>query len=153
MIIVRGQILVSRTDDDTLHPMCGFESFPCVRSKRPLVYRHHAHMFQHMCAWCRHTRDVLNVHTEAFFKPNTVFSRFSACRNTNKLTHKHTHKHTHTNTQTPHTTQHNTQHRTETATERDRERETENERQRKREREKERVRERKGDREREKSEG
>ena len=29
---------------------------PCVRSKRPRVYRHHAHMLKHMCAWCRCTR-------------------------------------------------------------------------------------------------
>ena len=27
-----------------------------VRSKRPRVYRHHAHMLKHMCAWCRQTR-------------------------------------------------------------------------------------------------
>ena len=29
---------------------------PCVDSKRPRVYRHHAHMFQHMRAWCQYTR-------------------------------------------------------------------------------------------------
>ena len=29
---------------------------PCVHSTRPRVYRHHAHMFQHMCAWCRYKR-------------------------------------------------------------------------------------------------
>ena len=29
---------------------------PCVDSKRPRVYRHHAHMCYHMRAWCRHTR-------------------------------------------------------------------------------------------------
>ena len=29
---------------------------PCLDSKRPRVYRHHAHMLKHMCAWCRHTR-------------------------------------------------------------------------------------------------
>ena len=29
---------------------------PCVDSKRPRVYRHHAHMCYHMCAWCRYTR-------------------------------------------------------------------------------------------------
>ena len=54
VITLRGQILVSRTDDD---PSCS----PCVHSKRPRVYWHHA--------WCRHARgrferthgDVLNV--------------------------------------------------------------------------------------------
>ena len=29
---------------------------PCVDAKRPRVYRHHAHMCYHMCAWCRYTR-------------------------------------------------------------------------------------------------
>ena len=29
---------------------------PCVRSKRPRVYRHHARMCYHMRAWCRYTR-------------------------------------------------------------------------------------------------
>ena len=59
---------------------------PCVRSKRPRVYRHHAHMSYHMCAWCRYTRGrferthggVLNVHTGVFH----IFQRAA--------THKHT---------------------------------------------------------------
>ena len=29
---------------------------PCKDAKRPRVYRHHAHMCYHMCAWCRYTR-------------------------------------------------------------------------------------------------
>ena len=29
---------------------------PCVDSKRPRVYRHHAHMCYHMRAWCQYTR-------------------------------------------------------------------------------------------------
>ena len=29
---------------------------PCVDSKLPSVYRHHAHMCYHMRAWCRYTR-------------------------------------------------------------------------------------------------
>ena len=32
------------------------EKPPCVRSKRPRVCRHHAHMLKHMCASCRQTR-------------------------------------------------------------------------------------------------
>ena len=32
------------------------EKPPCVDAKRPRVYRHHAHMCYHMCAWCRYTR-------------------------------------------------------------------------------------------------
>ena len=39
---------------------------PCVRSKRPRVYRHQAHIF-HTCGLGAGTHaDVLNVHTEAF---------------------------------------------------------------------------------------
>ena len=64
---------------------------PCVRSTRPHVYRHHAHMLFNMCACCRHTRGrfecthggVLSLHTG-----------FSAC---------HTPLHNH---HTPHTTTH-----------------------------------------------
>ena len=36
---------------------CGTQKKPpCVNSKRPRVYRHHAHMCYHMRAWCRYTR-------------------------------------------------------------------------------------------------
>ena len=50
---------------------CGTLKNPCVRSTRPRVYRHHAHMLEHVCAWCRHTRrrverthgDVWSGHT------------------------------------------------------------------------------------------
>ena len=39
---------------------------PCVHSKRPRVYRHHAHMF-HTCGLGAGTHaDVLNVHTGVF---------------------------------------------------------------------------------------
>ena len=37
-------------------PVCRFRTLPCVHSKCTRVYRHHAHMLKHMCAWCRHTR-------------------------------------------------------------------------------------------------
>ena len=51
--------------------MCPSKTSPCVRPKRPCVYRHHAPMCFNMCAWCRHTRgrgasihgDVLDGHT------------------------------------------------------------------------------------------
>ena len=33
----------------------GGERRACVRSKRPRVHGHHAHMLKHMCAWCQHT--------------------------------------------------------------------------------------------------
>ena len=36
--------------------VCGFTTPPCVLSKRPRVCRHQAHMFKHVCAWCRYTQ-------------------------------------------------------------------------------------------------
>ena len=42
---------------DTLrNSVCPLNTSTCVRSERPRVYRHHAHMFQHMCAWCWYKR-------------------------------------------------------------------------------------------------
>ena len=125
MITIRGQILVSRTDDDPLLPRVYVQrSPPFVDSKRPRVYRHHAHMLKHVCAWCRHTRGRFEcTHGGVFESTHGLFFHvFSACRNT--------HKHAHTQTQ-----HHNTQHHTETETERD------SDRQRRREGEKERRRE------------
>ena len=146
----RGQILVSSTDDDPLPSVCGFKTSPCVRSKRPRVYRHHAYMFQHMCAWCRHTRgrlecthgDVLNLHTVTFLNPHTGFPRFfSVPQHTHThQTHTTTTKQHHDHNDTHHTTQHNTQHHMETDRERERDRERETERDRERQRETERER-------------
>ena len=129
VITVRGQILVSKTGDDTLFPVCmhntpsvcTFKTSPCVDSKRHRVYRHHAHMLKHMCAWCRYTRrrlepthgDVLNVHTEAFLNPHTGFSTIFQRAATHTNTH-HDHNDTH------HTTHH-------TTSRGDRDRETEEE--------------------------
>ena len=93
--------------------VCTFKTSPFVPAPR-------AHMFQHVCAWCRYTRgrferthgDVLSGHTGV-----------SACHT---LTHTHTLKHT---------TQHNTTHydhnttRQQRETERDRQRERQRERQ------------------------
>ena len=39
-----------------LFSQCGVWCVVCVRPKRHHVYRHHAHMLKHMCAWCRYTR-------------------------------------------------------------------------------------------------
>ena len=73
---------------------------PCVRSKRPRVYRHEAyqaHIF-HTCGLGAGTHaDVLNVHTG-------VFTCFSPCRTTPHHTHQ-THTTT-TNDTTTTTTQH-----------------------------------------------
>ena len=35
---------------------CNTLKNPRVHSTRPRVYRHHAHMLKHVCAWCRYTR-------------------------------------------------------------------------------------------------
>ena len=46
------------------------DTHPCVRSKRPRVYRHHVHMFFNMCARGAGTNgDVLNVHTPSYPPP------------------------------------------------------------------------------------
>ena len=74
-------------------PLCPFKTPPCVDSKRPRVYRHHANMLKHMCAWCRYTR-----------------GRFE--RTHGPLPSPSTHRHT------PNTTP--TQHHTETDRERER---------------------------------
>ena len=65
------------------HPVCPLHTSPCVRSIRPRVCRHHAHMFQHMWAWCRYTRgrfgrthgDVLSGHTGFFSSPHHTTHR------------------------------------------------------------------------------
>ena len=68
---------------------------PCVDSKRPHVYRHHAHMLKHMCAWCRHKRGRLEcTHGGVFESTHGFFTFFQRAAT-------HTHKHTHTRTNTP----------------------------------------------------
>ena len=77
---------------------------PCVRSKRPRVYRHHAPMCFNMCAWCRHTRgrfesthgDVLHGHTEVFSVPH---QQHKHTPNTHQTHHDHQ-QHQHTTTTT-----------------------------------------------------
>ena len=93
---------------------------PCVHSKRPRVYWHHAHMLKHMCACCRHTRARLNVHTEVFSVPH----------------------------HTAHT-QHNTESHTTSHGERGKERETEKEERERRQRKRERRRRKRRDKTRE----
>ena len=129
---VRGQILVSRTDDDPLPPVCGFRTSPCVPAPRAHVFQH---MFQH-----RHTRGRFECTHGGALEAQYGFFHvfFSACRNSH--THQ-THNTTtnNTTTTTTHTTQHNTQHHTETERERERQRERDRERQRKKERQRNRV--------------
>ena len=68
----------------------------CTLKKRPRVYQHHAYMFQHMCAWCRHTRGRFEcTHGGVFESTHGFFSTFfSACRNTHTNTH-HDHQQHH----------------------------------------------------------
>ena len=44
---------------------------PCVDSKRPRVYRHHAHVCYHMRAWCRYTRGRLESTHGGFLDGHT----------------------------------------------------------------------------------
>ena len=115
VITIRGQILASRTDDDPLPPCVPRTCF-------------------NTCARGAGTHgDVLNVHTEAFLKPNTGFSTsfFSATQHTNTQTHTDTQTHTKHTPRPPtprpqprprpqrhiqHTARHQTQHHTETET-------------------------------------
>ena len=80
---------------------------PCVRSKRPRLFRHHAHTCFNMCARGAGTNgDVLNAHMETCWVDTRSFSSV------------------------PHHT--TTQHNTETDRDRDRERQRKRKRQRKR---------------------
>ena len=127
MKTTRGQILVSRTNDDPLLPpfVCTKRP-PCVDSKRPRVYRHHAHMSKHMCAWCRHTRGRFKcTHGGVFESTHDFFTFFSVPQHTHKHTH---HDHNDTTTTTPHGDRdRERQRQTETERDRERERETQDE--------------------------
>ena len=99
--------------------VCPFNP-PCVRSKRPRVYRHHAHMCFNMFARCRHTRrrfecthgDVLHGHT-----------LFSACHTTHRTAHTHHNTRHNTNNTTHHNNNHNNTRRQRQRETADRERE------------------------------
>ena len=124
VITIRGQMLVSRTGDDSLPAVCGFKTSPCVDSKCPRAYRHHAHMLKHMCAWCRYARGRFEcTHGGVLFSESTHARFFSVPQHTQT----HTTTTNNTTTTTTHTTQHNTQHHTETERDRDRDREREKE--------------------------
>ena len=113
-------------------PVCGFKNVPvCTGTTRTC--------FNTCARGAGIHGDVLNVHTAALLKPNTVF--FSVPQHTHTNTHTNTHIHTpnthhdhqqhHDHNDTHHTT-HSTQHHTET--ERKRQRERDRERQRETER-------------------
>ena len=69
VITIRGQILVSRTDDDLLLPVCPFKTSLCVRSKRPRVYRHHAYTYTYTNQ--THTTTTNNTTTTTTTKHTT----------------------------------------------------------------------------------
>ena len=78
VITLCGQILVCRTDDDSLPS-------PCVHSKRHRVYRHHAHMLKHLCAWCRYTRRRFErTHGDVFERTHGVFQRVNVHHTTHR---------------------------------------------------------------------
>ena len=52
--------------------LCPLNASPCVRSKRPRLYGHHAHTFQHVCAWCGHKwRRFERAHGDVFSSVKT----------------------------------------------------------------------------------
>ena len=118
VVTPRGQILVSRTDDNPLPAPCvRSKRPPCLDSKRHRVYRHHAHMLKSMCPAytgrfeCTHG-GVLSLHTGVFSVPTTRHTPHTH-NNTQPHTATHTtHKHTQTHTNT-HNTQRHTPHHTE----------------------------------------
>ena len=106
-------------------PVCTFKTSPFVPAPR-------AHMFQHVCAWCRYTRgrverthgDVLSGHTE--FRSVSHINTHNI--NTHTLTHTLTHTTQHITTTTPHGERQRQRQKTETK----REEKTEEQRQDKR---------------------
>ena len=119
VITLCGQILVSRTDDDPLLPRRVWIQNVPVCTTTPRV-----HVSTHVRVVPAYTGTFVNVHTEAFLKPNTGFSTFFQ----RAATHTNTHTPrppttTTTHNDTHHTTQHTTSHG-------DRERETERDRER-----------------------
>ena len=77
--------------------VCAFKTPACVRSKRPRVYRHHAHMLKSMCAWCRYTRRRFEC----------TRGCFSAWTHHNTQQHHNTNQqHTTSQQHKPHTTTH-----------------------------------------------
>ena len=91
---LRGQILISRTDDDPPSPLpcvCTFKTSPCVPAPRPHVFN--------MWTCCRYTRRRIGC----------THGGFSACHTTTPHT---TTTHHHTPHHTPHTTPHHTTHHT-----------------------------------------
>ena len=130
MRTLRELFLVSRTGDP---PFVDSKTPPCVHSKRTRVYRHHAYMFQHMCAWCRHTRGRFKcTHGNVIEPTHGFFHFYSACRNTHKHTRTRTHQTHHDHQTTPRPQRHTPHNTTHNITRRQKEKERETERQRKR---------------------
>ena len=63
---------------------------PCVDSKRARVYRHHAHMFQHMWAWCRYTRGRFEWTHGVFNVPHNTRQVKTRQHNTTRRPQHHT---------------------------------------------------------------
>ena len=63
---------------------------PCVRSKCPRVYRHHAHTCFNMCARGAGTHgDILNVHTETCLVDTLGFQRATHTHHDHNTTQRH----------------------------------------------------------------
>ena len=78
VMTLRGQILVSRADDDTALPsVCGFKKSPCMLAPR-------AHVETHVRVVPVHTGTFLNLHTKVFSGPHhtTHTAQHTPTRNT-----------------------------------------------------------------------
>ena len=108
-------------------PVCRFNMPPCVRSKRPRVCQHHAHMCFNMCA-CRYTRGhferthggVLNGLTAFFQRVSPHNTAHTHAPQDNTTTH-HNSTAQHITRDKTQDTRDNRQQDTERETERDRE--------------------------------
>ena len=111
VITLCGQILVSRTGDDTPALRVSIQNVPVTVQNVPVCTCITRTCVSTCARGAGIHGDVLNAHTDGgvFESTHGFLPVSSACRNTHTHTHKHTYKHTHTH----HTTQHNTQHHTE----------------------------------------
>ena len=75
-------------------PPCPFKTCPCVRSKRPHVYRQHAYMLKHMCGCCRHARGRFGCTHRGFQRatPHTPHHDHNDTHNTTRQSETERHR-------------------------------------------------------------
>ena len=112
MITLRGEFLVCCVLCCCVKrcktPVCGFKNASvCTFKKSPCVPAPRSHMFQHMCAWCQHTRGRLGrTHGCVFESTHGVLQRFTPQHKTQHTRHTRHTTHNTNNTQQHTTTTH-----------------------------------------------